>query len=116
MPRVPVVCDELQCDLCERFVPRKLITLHHLKPKSRGGTAEHRVPLCKPCHKQIHVTFDNRTLENELSQLEQLRSHPQLERFLKWVRKLAPDKNVATHISGAHPGHRGPRVRIRSRR
>jgi 5-methylcytosine-specific restriction endonuclease McrA len=44
------------CSLCERLVPADLITLHHLKPRERGGKAEHRTPLCKPCHKQLHAT------------------------------------------------------------
>jgi hypothetical protein len=37
--------DWQSCSLCERLVPRDLITLHHLKPKQRGGKAEHRIQL-----------------------------------------------------------------------
>jgi hypothetical protein len=95
-----------RCALCERHVPRRLITLHHLTPKSRGGTAEQRVPLCKPCHKQIHATFDNKTLERELAQLEQLRRHELLQPFLKWIVRQAPDRNFRTVTSGDHPQRR----------
>lgn len=111
---MPDATPDPRCALCQRAVPRKLITLHHLKPKSRGGTAEHRVPLCKPCHKQIHATFDNRTLDKELAALDRLREHPLLGPFLKWIRKQSPDRNFTTAIAGAHPGR--SRVRIRRRR
>ncbi|HEX8341558.1 MAG TPA: HNH endonuclease signature motif containing protein [Tepidisphaeraceae bacterium] len=94
-----VVC----CDLCRRLVPKRLITLHHLKPKSRGGTAEHRVPLCRPCHKQIHATFDNRTLDRELADLDRLRQHPLLAAFMKWIRKQSPGRNFKTATAAAHP-------------
>lgn len=103
------------CALCERCVPRRLITLHHLKPKSRGGKAEHRVPLCRPCHKQIHATFDNRTLERSLADLSSLRAHPLLETFLRWIVKQAPDRNFKTAVSAAHPGSKLQRLRRRRR-
>ncbi|HEY0010264.1 MAG TPA: HNH endonuclease signature motif containing protein [Tepidisphaeraceae bacterium] len=107
--------EDIQCSLCRRSVPKRLITLHHLKPKSRGGKAEHRVPLCKPCHKQIHATFDNRTLDKELADLEKLRLHPLLEPFMKWIVKQAPERNFATRTSGAHTGGSVGRIRRRSR-
>jgi len=50
------------CRLCDREVPRDLITLHHLRPREKGGKAEDRTPLCRPCHKQLHATFSNATL------------------------------------------------------
>ncbi len=107
--------DHEKCLLCLRDVPRRLITLHHLKPKSRGGRAEHRVPLCKPCHKQVHAVFDNRTLERQLDQIDHLRTHPLLQSFLKWIRKQAPDRNFKTAISSQHPGSKVHRLRIRRR-
>ncbi|GIW77586.1 MAG: hypothetical protein KatS3mg104_2649 [Phycisphaerae bacterium] len=85
-----------KCQLCQRLVPEKLLTLHHLKPKSRGGKPEHRVPLCRPCHKQIHALFDNRTLERELDQIDRLRKDPQLQSFLKWIRKQDPGCDFRT--------------------
>ena len=98
-----------ECQLCGRSVPKRLITLHHLKPKSRGGTAEDRVPLCKPCHKQVHAMFDNRTLERELADLPALRRHPAMEAFMKWIVKQSPHRNFKVAVSNAHP--RGKRRR-----
>ena len=53
------------CELCLRKVPPQLITQHHLMPKQKGGKAEHKTPLCKPCHKQVHAIFTNRELAKD---------------------------------------------------
>jgi hypothetical protein len=94
------------CSLCQRLVPGHLVTLHHLKPKARGGRAEHRTPLCKPCHKQLHATYSNKELDRELDSLESLRNAEQLQPFLRWIRKQKPDRNFRTTMSNAHPERR----------
>ena len=80
-----------------------MITLHHLLPKSKGGGAEVRVPLCKPCHKQIHATFGNTELAKGYASVAALRAAEALQPFLKWVRKQKPDRSFRTAMSGAHP-------------
>jgi 5-methylcytosine-specific restriction enzyme A len=98
----------IRCELCLRQVPPRLITLHHLKPKQKGGKPAHRTPLCKPCHKQVHATFGNTDLARVYASLDALRGAPLLQPFLQWIRKQSPDRNFATHRSKAHP-HRGKR-------
>ena len=93
------------CALCQRTVPPGLITQHHLKPKEKGGKAEHRAPLCKPCHKQVHATFGNTDLARGYASIELLRAARQLQPFLTWIRKQAPDRNFRTARSRAHPHH-----------
>jgi 5-methylcytosine-specific restriction enzyme A len=92
-----------RCVLCHREVPSQLITLHHLHPKSRGGKAEQRIALCKPCHKQLHATFSNIELEKLYPTLASLRAAPKLQPFLKWIRKQKPDRNFRTLRSSTHP-------------
>src|SRR3954471_22627343 len=92
-----------RCALCHREVPSRLITLHHLHPKSRGGKPEQRVPLCKPCHKQLHAMFSNVELEKIYPTLEALRKARQLQPFLKWIRKQKPNRNFQTRRSLSHP-------------
>ena len=99
------------CQLCERDVPRHLITQHHLKPVQKGGKAEHRTPLCKPCHKQLHATFSNTDLARIYDSIDALRQAIPLQAFLKWIRKQKPDRNFKTAVSDAHP-----HVRRRRRR
>lgn len=100
-----------QCTFCERYVPRELITLHHLKPRERGGKAEHRTPLCKPCHKQLHATYTNKELEKGRDTIEALRSAPELQAFLAWIRRQKGDRNFRTTMANAHPHKRRERRR-----
>jgi hypothetical protein len=106
---------DVRCELCGRDVPRRLITLHHLKPKQKGGKAEHRAPLCKPCHKQLHATFSNTQLDKLYANLDTLRDAPELQAFLKWIRKQKADRNFSTHLSSAHPQAQSKRSRRRWR-
>ena len=104
------------CELCRRHVPRGLITRHHLVPREKGGKAEHRTPLCKPCHKQIHATFHNRDLARLYPSIDALRAAPELEKFLNWIRKQKPDRNFRTITSHAHPGSKRDRLDRRRQR
>jgi 5-methylcytosine-specific restriction enzyme A len=104
------------CCLCRRQVPRNLITLHHLKPRQKGGRAEDRVPLCKPCHKQLHAMFSNSELAKLYDSLESLGSAPELQAFLKWIRKQKPDRNFRTITSNDHPQVKRHRRRVPCRR
>jgi hypothetical protein len=106
----------LVCMLCGRVVPVHLITQHHLKPKQKGGKAEDRVPLCRPCHKQIHATFGNADLARSYADLDLLRQSPQLQPFLKWIRKQKPDRNFRTVTSNSHPRAKRARQQERRRR
>lgn len=88
-----------RCELCGREVPRHLITQHHLTPKERGGKPEHRVPFCKPCHKQVHALFDNKQLEKQLADVKSLHKTPELQKFIRWIRKQPATANVTTRTS-----------------
>lgn len=77
------------CALCERAVGG--ISKHHLIPRSEGGTGT--VDLCATCHKTLHSFFTNRMLARELNTVEVLRRHPDLQPYLKWVRKQ-PDRAI----------------------
>lgn len=105
-----------RCQLCGRLVPSRLITLHHTVPKQKGGRAEHRVPMCKPCHKQVHATFDNSTLHCHYASIELLRAAEPLQVFLRWIRRQAPDRNFTVHMSSSHPGDKRRRLAERRRR
>jgi 5-methylcytosine-specific restriction enzyme A len=96
------------CPLCGRDMPRWQITLHHLTPKERGGKAEDRTPMCRPCHKQLHALFSNKHLARQYRTIESLREAPELHPFLRWIRKQNPDRNFKTVQSNAHP-NRGRR-------
>jgi hypothetical protein len=77
----------LPCCLCQRPFERKHLTQHHCLPKSKGGTMDDVELLCGMCHGMIHATYTNQTLANQYATIEALRSAPELEKFLRWVRK-----------------------------
>ena len=98
--------ESVRCPLCDRHVPAWQITLHHLTPKERGGKAEHRTPMCRPCHKQVHALFSNKHLERQYQSIESLRAAPELGPFLKWIRKQKPGRNFRTIQSNTQPDQR----------
>ncbi|MFP7693049.1 HNH nuclease-like protein HlpB [Bacillus subtilis] len=85
------------CELCGRSDVQ--LTEHHLTPKEEGGTFLPTVMLCIPCHKQIHALYTNQELAVRLNGMAELRSDPELARFVKWIRKQPPEKLIKTKKS-----------------
>jgi hypothetical protein len=80
--------EKLLCPICERLIPSSQRDAHHLVPKSKGGkTTEY---LHRICHKQIHALFTETELAQQFNTAEILRSHPEMEKFIGWV-KSKPD-------------------------
>jgi hypothetical protein len=77
------------CPLCDRLIPPAQRDAHHLVPKSRGGvqtTWLHRI-----CHRQLHALFSESELARNYHEVEALRQHPEMVRFLDWVRRKPDD-------------------------
>jgi 5-methylcytosine-specific restriction endonuclease McrA len=83
------------CELCLREVDEH--TLHHLIPKSRGGDGKGVIASCKACHRMIHSLFSNQLLTTELNTIDKLIKHPDMQRFIRWVRKQDPNKQIKVH-------------------
>ena len=79
--------DALECRLCNRPFARRQLTEYHLKPKSKGGTRDDIALICAQCHGAIHATYTNDTLAALYPTLGQLRLAPELQPYLRWVRK-----------------------------
>ena len=80
------------CELCKRDVDQ--YTRHHLIPKSRSKKSRELVVLCKACHGMIHRIFNNKELETRYSDLTTINDHPEVKKYLQWVRKLDPNKKI----------------------
>jgi hypothetical protein len=92
---------EGHCELCGR--PVNQLTSHHLIPKTRHRNRRVRrdfarrerkaavAHLCRACHNFIHANFTEKTLERECKSLETLATHPEVARFLAWVRTKPPE-------------------------
>lgn len=77
------------CPLCGRPIPEGQKDAHHLVPKSKGGRATeflHRI-----CHRQIHALFSETELARYYSDVEALLAHPEMARFVAWVRTKPED-------------------------
>ena len=85
--------EEPGCFLCGRPLGRR-IERHHPVPRSRGG--RETVPVHPICHRTIHATLANNELERGYSTGEKLRAHPEIAKFVSWVRDKDPDFHAPT--------------------
>lgn len=111
--------DPPECELCGRRVAG--LTRHHLIPRTRHGrrpgrSAEDRraqreriARLCAPCHKQVHALLSEKELEREFDTVTKLAAHPELARFVRWIRTKPDGTHVATRRPKGRRGRRGPR-------
>jgi len=79
------------CALCDRSIPPALRDAHHLIPKSKGGVTT--VMLHRACHKQIHALFTETELAKLYPTAQALKAHPEMERFINWVKQKPNDMN-----------------------
>lgn len=92
------------CALCGRTGVST--TVHHLVPKEMGGSHDPTVPLCYPCHKQLHALYTNEELAARLSSIAALQADEQISRYLRWIRKQPPETIPRTRKSRAVRGER----------
>lgn len=79
---------EAVCPLCERPIPPEQSDEHHLVPKLKGGKeteALHRI-----CHRQVHALFTETELAERYNTAEALLEHPEMRKFVAWVRTKPP--------------------------
>ncbi len=84
----------LSCGLCARPFARRQLTRHHCLPREKGGDTDDVELLCSQCHGMVHATYTNETLAKLYPTLAQLRAAPELEAFLRWVRKQPPSRRT----------------------
>lgn len=90
--------ENAMCPLCGRLlVPGRSINLHHLVPKTFGGKESY--PIHKICHSKIHSLFTERELLKVYHTWETLKSHPEIEKFVRWVARKDPEYNSSNRRS-----------------
>jgi hypothetical protein len=77
----------IPCGLCGRSFDRDRLTKHHCLPREKGGTHEDVELLCPQCHSMVHCTYENNTLARNYASLAELRQAPELQPYIRWVRK-----------------------------
>ena len=74
------------CPICERELGNeKIISKHHLIPKSEGGRYSPTILIHNICHQKIHSVFSEKELRDEYHTVESLRNHEEIKKFIKWV-------------------------------
>lgn len=98
-----------RCELCERGEVE--LTRHHLVPRTRHSNKRNqrefdredvrtRIALfCRPCHRMVHALFTEKQLERELNTLEAIAAHPDVARFVAWIRPKPPGFHSSTRKS-----------------
>src|SRR3712207_3064681 len=89
--------DHLSCGLCDRPFERKGLTKHHCLPRQKGGDGDDIALICSQCHGMVHATYTNETLAVLYPTIAKLREAPELEPYLKWVRKQPATRRKRSH-------------------
>lgn len=79
-----------KCPICDRDMWKgPSIDKHHMVPKSRGGKETEF--LHKICHRKIHSIWSNKELEKEFNDPAKIIFHPEIIKFVEWVKKKPCD-------------------------
>lgn len=76
---------DVECAICQRITPPNFQEKHHLIPKSRKGTET--ILVCCNCGDQVHKLFTLKEMELKYNTLETLLSHPDIQKWIRWVKK-----------------------------
>ncbi len=71
------------CPMCGQEMDKP--DRHHLIPKQKKGSETVDIHRC--CHDKIHSIFTNRELERDYNTIEAIKSHPEIQKFIKWLSK-----------------------------
>jgi 5-methylcytosine-specific restriction endonuclease McrA len=80
------------CPICGRNIPEQYIEKHHLVPKSKKGT--NTVDVCCNCGDMLHKVISIKEMQKEYNTVEALKSHPDVQKWSKWVSKKPTDFSV----------------------
>ena len=95
---VLVVAEGLEvCPLCGRETPTNEHDAHHLIPKSKGGRKTEF--LHSICHRQIQALLAEKDLASNYRNIEQLLTHPEIEKFVFWIKYKPKHFNERTYKS-----------------
>ena len=106
------------CELCGRSVT--VLTRHHLIPRTRHTNKRNQrafdradvkrriARFCRPCHNHVHALFTEKTLEREFNTLKALAAHPDVARFVVWIRTKPDGFRPANQPSNSRRAKQGP--------
>ena len=78
-----------KCPICIRELGDVNVDKHHLIPMTHGG--KEKFLIHKICHRKIHATFTEKELEKKYFTWAELLTHPEIQKFVEWVKKKPID-------------------------
>lgn len=87
----------IPCWLCGRDMG-ETVEWHHPVPKSKGGKA--RVQVHPICHRTVHAHFTNAEMGRMGDDVEAIRAHPEIAKFLRWIADKPADFHAPTRKAG----------------
>ena len=78
-----------KCPLCNRELGTANVDQHHLIPSLKGGKDKYSIHIV--CHRKIHSCFTESELATYYNTWERLISHPDIAKFIEWVKKKPID-------------------------
>lgn len=105
----PCEAEETLCELCGRST--SAITRHHLIPQTRHKNKKNKKNfdrvevkkriawLCRSCHSHVHATLSNKELEYHFNTMELLLAHPDIAKFVAWIKKQPTGKRITIRRS-----------------
>jgi len=89
-----------ECPLCKRDMIKGLfVDEHHLIPKATNGRYGEKIVLHRVCHEKIHSLWTEKELANYYNTAERICSHPEMEKFLKWMKNKPVDFYIKTKMA-----------------
>jgi hypothetical protein len=67
---------------------------HDFVPRSEGGKLA--APVHRVCHRKLHSLWNERELATSFNTPEAICSHPEIGRFVRWLRRKPSEFWVAT--------------------
>ena len=98
-----------KCEMCARAAAG--LTKHHLIPRTRHKNKKNKknfdrvevkervIWICGPCHKNIHALISEKELEYNYNTLELLMEHPEVKKFVEWIKKKPANTRIKTKES-----------------
>lgn len=80
------MCNE-KCPLCNRLVREYDMTIHHIIPKSKGGTLQNTMRICKTCHTFLHYSIPLDEVV-KYDSIESLENNEKYMEYLGWARTI----------------------------
>lgn len=97
----------MKCGICFR---ERRLTKHHLIPISRHknkktlkrhtkDSLQTTIEICRECHNQLHASISQKDMDETYHSFEKILQHPEIAKFVKWIRKHQPSGKVSVKSS-----------------